>query len=290
MNFQSLIISNTPLYRPLAALAAERRIVLFAGLPGVGKSLFLQQMALLAHEAERTVHLRQWDVTRTAFETDAILARYPEVDGITHAAIRKGVGLWARKAIQHWHAVHTTPEHILIGEVPLIGNRLIELVQPLDDDVEALLAGEQTTFVLPVPTQEVRQVIESARARTMANPQHAKEKADASPYVLQRLWTELYQVAQELQLVVGQANAASSQRYDPAIYAAVYQHLLQHRHCRTLSVDQVLPKVGSVYTLPIRVQEMVASGDEVAAQMRLVERQWDSLELERAVAAWYRFD
>ncbi|MCB0062552.1 MAG: hypothetical protein KDE19_10575, partial [Caldilineaceae bacterium] len=147
-----LIIRNTPLYPTLAKLATEQKLVLFAGLPGVGKSLFLQQMALLAHEAGRTLHLLQWDVTRAAFETPEIMARYPEINGVTHAAIRKAVGLWARNAVNEWHSNHAAAADLLIGEVPLIGNRLIELVQPIDDAVEPLLAGEQCTFVLPVPT------------------------------------------------------------------------------------------------------------------------------------------
>jgi len=283
-----IVLKNTALYQPLATLAREKRMILFAGLPGVGKSLFLQQMALLAHEAGRTIHLLQWDVTRAAFETPTILARYPEVDGVTHAAVRKAVGLWARRAIYDWHTAHPADTHILIGEVPLIGNRLIELVQPLMDEGEALLASNQTTFVLPVPTRAVRQVIEAARAESTANPQHEKETADAMPHILQMLWEELYRVAQLLARTETGSDFFFNDTYYTEIYTAVYQHLLQHRHTNLLSVAQVLAKVGSVYDLPMPVHELVANNEEVTEALALVAARYDEARLQAAVATWYQ--
>ena len=52
-----IIPKNSHLYQTFKEAAQKRRIVLFAGLPGVGKSLFVQQMALLAHEMGRVVQL-----------------------------------------------------------------------------------------------------------------------------------------------------------------------------------------------------------------------------------------
>src|SRR4051812_33410477 len=115
---------DSALYQALAGAARQRRCVFFAGLPGVGKSLLIQQVALLAREAGLQVHLLQWDVARGAFETPEILARYPEIDGITHAAIRKAAGLWVRQAVQAWDRQYADPSHLLIGEAPLVGNRL----------------------------------------------------------------------------------------------------------------------------------------------------------------------
>ena len=116
----------------------------------MGKSLLLQQLSLIAGEVGRRVHLLQWDVARGPFETPEILARYPETDGVTHAVIRKAAGLWAREAVGAWQRRHADPRDLLIGEVPLIGNRLIELVQRRDDEVEGLLAGEGSVFLIPV--------------------------------------------------------------------------------------------------------------------------------------------
>ena len=139
------------LYKGFENAIAERRMVFFAGIPGVGKSLHLKNFVSLAQDAGRKVHLLQWDITRAAFETEEVLTRYPEVDGVTHAAIRKAVGLWARRGVLKWYRTHLDPSHLLVGEVPLVGNRLTELVQPLDDEAEPLLAGEKALFITPVP-------------------------------------------------------------------------------------------------------------------------------------------
>src|ERR671936_839377 len=108
-----LLPRDSDLYRALHDSARERRCVFIAGLPGVGKSLIVQQLALIARDAGREVHLLQWDVARGGFETPAILARYPEVDSVTHAAIRKAVGLWAREAVLDWDREHTEERHLL---------------------------------------------------------------------------------------------------------------------------------------------------------------------------------
>jgi hypothetical protein len=171
---------DSALFDALHQAAQARRCIFFAGLPGVGKSLLVQQQALLAHAAGRVVHLLQWDVARGAFETPALLARYPEVHGVTHPAIRRGVGLWVREAVQRWDATHPAPEHLLVGETPLVGNRLVELAQVHPDAVEPLLADhERTVFFIPVPTRNVRHAIERSRGREMASPRHAREAATA---------------------------------------------------------------------------------------------------------------
>jgi hypothetical protein len=200
MTRASILPSESALFRRLHQAAVASRCVFFAGLPGVGKSLLLQQLALIAGQRGRSVHLLQWDVARGPFETPELLARYPETDGVTHPAIRKAVGLWARGAVDRWDRRAADPRHLLVGEVPLIGNRLIELVQPRSDDVEALLAGAGTVFFIPVPSREVRRAIEAARAREMTSPSHERERANAIPSLVQALWEEVAAVARELAL------------------------------------------------------------------------------------------
>ena len=94
--------------------------VFYAGLPGVGKSLLLQQMALLACAAGRKITLLQWDVLRLPFETP----RYPLQDGATHPRVIQAAGTWLRAELPKLRY------DLLIGELPLIGGRLIELTQP----------------------------------------------------------------------------------------------------------------------------------------------------------------
>jgi hypothetical protein len=277
-----IIPTDSNLYNTFQKLAAEQRLVFLAGLPGTGKSLLIQQLVLLAQQAGRTVHLLQWDVTRAAFETAVLLQTYPEVNGVTHPAIRKAVGLWARMAVSHWHQTHGNT-HLLIGEVPLIGNRLTELTQPLDDAAEPMLSDPSCCFVIPTPSRAVRQVIEDARARSIAQPRHEKEARDAQPNVLQLLWQEVAEIGYKLGL-----NADKNLAYDPGVYTAVYQHLLQHRHHQTLPIDTVLTPNGSAYALPLNGSELAATPDEVAQIMQQIETEFTGDALETAVANWYQ--
>ncbi|MAT96085.1 MAG: hypothetical protein CL608_02995 [Anaerolineaceae bacterium] len=277
-----ILPTNSNIYTTFQQLAAEQRMVFLAGLPGTGKSLLIQQLAVLAQQAGRTVHLLQWDVTRAAFETAANLQTYPEIDGVTHPAIRKAVGLWARTAVHRWHQTHDRT-HLLIGEVPLIGNRLTELTQPLDDEAEPLLSDSTCCFVIPTPSKAVRQVIEDARARSIANPRHEKEARDAQPNVLQMLWEEVAHIGEKLGL-----SEDKNVAYDPEVYTAVYQHLLQHRHHQTLPVNTVLNPNGSAYALKINGTELAATPDEVGQIMQQIEQTYTSDALEHAVENWFQ--
>jgi len=273
---------ESELYVTLAAAARERRCVFFAGLPGVGKSLLIQQTALLAHEANRPVHLLQWDVARGGFETPAILARYPEVDGITHAAIRKAVGQWVRRAVFAWDRAHPDAAHLLIGEAPLIGNRLSELAQQRSDEVEPLLASDRSLFLVPAPSAELRRTIERAREREMADPLHERERANANLDVMQSLWAELGQVTARF----GLSEAGHAAGYDREQYIGVYTRLLRHRQTRVLDVGQVFAVRASPHELAGVASELVPSSGEVASVMAQVEAM-ESAELERQVSRWY---
>jgi hypothetical protein len=284
-----ILPSDSNIYKTFQRIAAEQRLVFLAGLPGTGKSLLIQQLVLLAQQAGRTVHLLQWDVTRAAFETAVNLHTYPEINGVTHPAIRKAVGLWARTAVHHWHQSHDQT-HLLIGEVPLIGNRLTELTQPLNDAAEPLLSDPSCCFIIPTPSKAVRQVIEDARARSIARPRHEKEARDAQPNVLQLLWQEVAAIGQQLQLIQKSDFLEKSDfsAYDPGVYTAVYQHLLQHRHHQTLPIDTVLTPNGSAYALPLNGSELAATPAEVAAIMQQIETEFTGDALETAVANWYQ--
>lgn len=284
-----ILPTNSTLYTTFQQLATQQRLVFLAGLPGTGKSLLIQQLVLLAQRAGRTVHLLQWDVTRAAFETAVNLQTYPEIDGVTHPAIRKAVGLWARTAVYRWHQTYDS-HHLLIGEVPLIGNRLTELTQPLNDAAEPLLSDPACCFIIPTPSKAVRQVIEDARARSIAQPRHEKEARDAQPNVLQMLWQEVAAIGQQLQLIQKSDFLEKSDfsAYDPGVYTAVYQHLLQHRHHQTLPIDTVLTPNGSAYALPLNGSELAATPTEVDAIMQQIETEFTGDTLETAVANWYK--
>ncbi len=278
---QIVLPESSEIYRAFKDIVASKKIVLFAGLPGVGKSLYLQQLSLMAHSAGRGVHLLQWDVTRSAFETEAILKKYPEVNGVTHAAIRKAVGLWARSGIENWYKTYEKTDDILIGEVPLIGNRLIELVQKLEDAIELILSDPQTLFVLPVPSKRIREMIEGVREKTISSPNHEREKADAPPNVLSMLWHYLDALAVQLGISKEQSSI-----YEPQVYAKVYEALLKNRHYLTLHIDEAYKVLGSVYDLNVIKSELIASAREVEAIMQKVEAEYSGERLEQVVSNW----
>lgn len=256
--------------RTLEQLAARQRIVLLAGLPGVGKSLLLRQLVDMAHEAGRRVFLLQWDVARRAFETDAILARYPEVDGFTHTAIKRAAGLWARMAVRQWHLTHDAGPSLLLGEAPLVGGRLMELAAVAPDDAEPLLASDDVRFVLPVPSREVRRTIEAARERSIATPGHERERSDAPPNVLRALWADVYRAGFE-EGILPPSPAPGHPPYDPDAYRAVYTSWLRDRHLMVLEIDRLLSAAGSVYDVGAVTGELTATPEEVETVMRVVD-------------------
>jgi hypothetical protein len=207
--------------------------------------------------------------------------------------------MWARDAVGQWHQQFSDPDDLLVGELPLIGNRLIELAQRRSDSVEALLAGEETLFLIPVPSREVRQVIEAARTREMASPIHERERANAVPSLVQALWEEIAAVGRALairptRLEAGagagpEAEAESSweRGFDPELYAVVYERLLRHRRTARLDVTSALPVQASVYDALDVASELVPTSHDVERIMAEV-GVLPEAEVERDVAGWFR--
>jgi hypothetical protein len=245
MDYQSLIIipRYTNVFKTLDRLASEAKVVSFSGLPAVGKSLYIQQFSYLALSKGRYITTLQWDLARHAFETAELLSLYPESDGITHPCIRKACGLWARKAVYEWSLQNGDARSLLIVEAPLIGNRLVELAMPLDDEAEAFMKSQAVQFTVPVPATDVRSVIEARRKKTSYEPRHEQEKADANPFVVAVLLRELNEVAVRL----GYPDAALRHEYNPLLYEFVYHEVLKHRNINVLHIDFMIDATESVY-------------------------------------------
>ena len=173
---KTILPAESQIYRCFVDLVGNADRVFIAGLPGVGKSLLLQQLTLMALEAGRQVML-QWDTARQPFETP----RYPLDQGATHPLVIKATGTWLREALLEWDNLYSTTNAILIGEVPLVGGRFMEIVRPTDDGAESLLADKGTQFVLPVPSRQVRAVIETRRGESIANPTHKTNRMTRRP-------------------------------------------------------------------------------------------------------------
>lgn len=281
-----IIPEKSAIHDCFTSLLDSAKVVFFVGLPGVGKSLLLQQLALMAQDAGRDVHLLQWDVTRSAFETPENLAKYPEIDGVTHAMIRKATGLWAREGILAW-SQQADDNALLIGEVPLVGNRLIEPVQSLDDDAEILLRDACCHYVLPVPSKNVRDTIEQKRQQSIADPQHEKETKDAPPNVLRALWEEIHHLGVQND-ITATSDTDANLAYNPEMYEAVYRYLLQHCQMTVLHIDDVLTPGASVYDLNGIDNNLKATPGQVTAIMQHLEATYTPDEVEQMVNNWYK--
>jgi hypothetical protein len=278
---------DTALRARLEHLALASRVVIVAGLPGTGKSLLIHQLAHLAAGEGRRVHLLQWDVARPVFEASPAGRRYPIADGVTHAMIRKAVGLWARGALAGWERRHAGAEHLLIGEAPLVGSRLVELARPVDDEAEPILAAPSCRFVIPVPSVEVRRFLEAERERRAARPLHPREREDAPPTVLHDLWRELAEVARAIG--VQGRSPGRAREWDSAVYRRVYEAVLRRRHVDVIELDTVLPTSAlSVYDFAIACAELVPSPAEADSAVAEAEaRHRDPVALEAEVARWW---
>jgi hypothetical protein len=279
-----VIASRADLDATLGFLARGHRLVFFAGLPGVGKSLYIRELARAAQAIGRRVHSLQWDVARPAFISPAIAARYPDTDGIAHPMVRKGVGQWVRQAVLRWSHANAEESSLLIGELPLIGHRLVELVQIRADDAEPLLAGPQALFATPVPSATVRAAIERARERTLASPSNPHESEDAPVNVVQQSWAEIRALAADL----GMAEAPPSKDppFDADAYAGVYRHLLRKRNSVTLRVEVELQQTASVYDHAVQVIDIVPSQAEADSIVARLERELTPPEIKAEVERW----
>jgi succinate-semialdehyde dehydrogenase/glutarate-semialdehyde dehydrogenase len=284
---QSIIPTHTKLYQLLDEQAAKAKIVCFTGLPGVGKSLFVQQFSYLASSKKRPVTALQWDLTRQHFETPEILLKFPEIDGVTHAGIRKACGWWSRKAISDWYEQHATDDELLIIEAPLVGNRLIELVMYMEDEAEAILSSDAVQFILPVPTEEVRQLIVSRRVETFVEPGHEYEKTDAQPHVMLSLYKELCKIASKIGI---HAPMGEIPEYSADVYEAVYKALLKHRHAIPLKIDIIFNTQGqSVYESELEdIKQLFPTPAETSKFVQLVEKKFATQDaLAASVEKWY---
>jgi hypothetical protein len=283
-----LLDPASALHARLAGFAERARAVFVAGLPGTGKSLLIHQLAQLAQARGRAVSLLQWDVARPAVETHAAARAYPARRGVTHGVVRVAVGRWARGAVARWAERAAGSTALLVGEVPLVGHRLIELTRPLDDAAEAVLSDPRTRFVIPVPSPELRRHLEAERARRTAQPLHPREREDAPPEVLRDIWHQLTGVASTLGLA-GAPPLGAAVPYDPALYTAVYQHVLRHRHVDVVPVDAVLSTAEiSPYDLGVDVDELRPRPDEAERLIAEAGRDWaDPAALEKALDLWY---
>ena len=82
-----MIPSTSLVYKELEFVAINAKTVVISGLPGVGKSLYINQFKDIAIHQGKEVLVIQWDVARKAFETPEIAERFPTGEDEVHLSL-----------------------------------------------------------------------------------------------------------------------------------------------------------------------------------------------------------
>ena len=273
--------------RILADVARDSRMVFFTGLPASGKSFLVREMVTVAVAAGRRVQMIRWDTGLASFQDMGVSAKYPDVEDGSHPIIRKAAGLWGRRAVARWIAEHPDPAEMLIGEVPIIGNRYSEFLKPLPDDAEPALGSDATLFLYPVPTPEVRARLEAIRRDTFANPRHPDEKRDAPPSTMELAWRLTCLKVIDLGLV-RERDLEAQPLYSETVYRMLFDRLLRHRNAQALRVDTLWPGGGSAHDLHDAVRELTATPDEVQLAIAAVEAAMTPEQAALDIGNWHR--
>jgi hypothetical protein len=220
-------------------------------------------LASLAAAGGRHVGLLQWDTCRPVFQSTPTGSRYPDIDGITPSVIIRAAGMWSRSAVAAWN-VRAKPDAMLIGEVPLIGGRLRELADVVDDGAESLLASPDCRFVVVVPKDAMRAEMTNLRVTEHRSAGQSTERQDASPEVVSQMDRTLVEMARSLGFAVAGA-------YDPALYLAVYKHLLKERHVSVLVNDTLLSDANPVHRTTDHTTALLPGPDEAEDFVRRAE-------------------
>jgi len=160
MNVQeSIIPTDSPIYQALEKAANTTKVVVFSGLPGVGKSLYINQFQLIAEAKGKKVSVIQWDIARKSFETKEIAKHYP----IENDEVHNGVKLSAK--IQ------------------------------ADEALENFFKSPDFQMLIPIPSKKVRAIIEENRKKQIS--EDAKTWMGAKPSVMLLIWKMVCGIANE---------------------------------------------------------------------------------------------
>ena len=232
-----MIPNTSPVYKELESAAKNAKAVVISGMPGVGKSLYINQFKDIALQLEREVIVIQWDVARKAFETPEIAKRFPTGDGEVHNGLKLSVGKWLVDTFVEWIAANKEGNGLLLIEAPLVGHRFVELMHKQSDkNLENILTSDDFQVIVPIPSKEIRHKIEQDRNAQVS--ENAKDWSGAKPSVMLLLWKEICGIANEMGKTIPMDGQPP---YDPDIYKFVFGEILKHRHFKALYIDEIFP-------------------------------------------------
>ncbi len=285
MNVQkSVIPTKSPVYQTLKQTANTAKIVVFSGLPGVGKSLYINQFQLIAETAGKKVTVIQWDIARKSFETPEIAKHFPMGDGVVHNGVKLSAGAWLLDTIKQWLIVHHQAHELLLIEAPLVGHRFIELAKiQADKKLESFFKSDEFQLLVPIPSKKVRTKIEEDRKKQIADD--AKTWTGAKPAVMLMLWKMICGIANEF----GKNIPMDGQPpYDPAIYEFVFGKILQHRNFVPLYIEEIF-KVSVENEAELHKTGSLAANANLANEYatKLRKQYPDSTTIDSIVNSWY---
>jgi len=228
-----LIPEDDKIHIKLANLCRTAKVIVFVGLPGTGKSLYINHLYRFTEQESYLPQLIQWDVCRKEFEKGELKSRFPNNDGQVHPGVRLSAGNWLLSFLKNWCVIHLEKDkNRLLIEAPLVGHRFSELCHMQDNtDFEQLLRSDQIQFILPIPNNEVRSKIESDRIAQVSET--AQNWSGAKPSVMVQLWKDTLAIARELGL-----TSYEDDGYQADIYESTYKHILRHRQTTVLNINK----------------------------------------------------
>jgi len=281
---QGIIPESSPLHGQFEDIAGSSGIVIFSGLPGVGKSLYIKEFCRIAQSRGKQIDLIQWDVARKAFETDYINSHYPMGEGTVHNGLKLIAGKWLMDYVLQWIKSRDDGHRILLIEAPLVGNRFSELVHRQSSiELETYLASAKTKVVVPIPTRRIRSLIEEERARQV--DEDAKVWSGAKPSVMRMLWKDTCAIANEFGMDI---DLGDQPPYSEGIYEYVYSEILKHRHFEALIIDEVfqVPEHEEDFLHDSSsIQPTAQQADELARELIKTHTQE---KIDAIVAKWYK--
>jgi len=282
-NSKTWIPTSHPVFTSLENLAKSSRIVVFVGLPGTGKSLYINQFHQIALQQNRKVEIIQWDVVRKSFETEKISTLYPTIQGQTHAGIRLIASNWLLAYLKKWHGQNVKDNRaLLMIEAPLVGGRFSNLVHIQDDTaLEKVLSQTSTQFILPIPSNKVRlKIVEERKAQIKED---ATKWSGAKPSVLKQLWLDTLHIGNEIGLVNEKTEA-----YEEMSYATIYGHILRHRNLNKWIIKDKFDIQIENESLLHGLKNSTPSKEEIEKTLFKTQQMYpDNKQINAAVLHWY---
>lgn len=277
----AIIPTSSPIYHQLHNLASSADMVVFSGLPGTGKSLYINEFYHMCQSLSRKLTVIQWDIARKAFETEKIMKLYPMKDSMVHDAVKLMGGVFLLKQIKKWYAEKNDNDLLLI-EAPLVGGRFIELVALQEDpNMELILSNAKTQIVMPIPSKIVREKIEAERAKQV--DEDSKVWIGAKPSVMKLLWKHVCEIAQEFGKEIG-----ADISYDPQIIEYVFKKVAKHRNFVPLYINELFDVPPQAETGLHNLSSLKASDEEANQICDIIAHQYSSIdEMKQETNSWY---